>query len=251
MTKIKYIFLSLLSLAILNCKEQEAHAFPTEKRFWKIEDYRAANLELNYGYESDEKLPSLDDPATRIIIEKLVDHENYKVVLDDKELGIKHRNRVAQDFFRQWKDMTNIYQGMDRKDNYLYDKEQLAVFEFGLGLQLRYFKLGNDEIIESADDPNSNSVKFNINSNIQTLIANYNIYLDKINEEKAYSEEGKKMIARGIDKYFTDLVEVYPNANYSKMERKIDLMNDKSNSQDIKTSLSKLKELIESKKTRE
>lgn len=250
MTKIKSLILVILFLTISNCKEEE-HPFPTEKRFWSISDYRDVNLELNYGYESDERLPSFDDPETRIIIQKLVDHENYKIVLDDKELGIKHRNEVARKFFSQWKDMTNIYQATDRKDNYLYGLEQLAVFEFGLGLQLRYFKLGNDEIIESADDPNSNSVKNRVNSNIKTLLANFNIYLDKINEEKAYSEEGRKMISKGIDKYFTDLVELYPNANYVNMVKKIDLMHKKSNSPKIKASLIKLKELIASKKPKE
>lgn len=249
MIKIKYLFLSLLSIAILSCNEKEKHSFPTEKRFWDASDYRTANLELNYGYDVDEKLPSFDDPTTRVILEKLVDHENYKIVLDDKELGLKHKNRVAEKFFLQWKDMTNIYQAMDRKDNYLYDKEQLAVYEFGLGLQLRYFKLGNDAILESADDPSSEN--FNINNNIQTLLDNFSNYLDKINEEKAYSEEGKKMISRGIDKYFTDLVELYPNANYSKMVKKIDLMHAKSKSPEIKSSLTKLKELIESKKVQE
>lgn len=249
MIKIKYIFLSLLCIVILSCNEKEKHSFPTEKRYWDAADYRVANLELNYGYDVDEKLPSFDDPATRIILEKLVDHENYKIVLDDKELGLKHKNRVAEKFFLQWKDMTNIYRAMDRKDNYLYDKEQLAVYEFGLGLQLRYFKLGNDAIIESADDPSS--VSFNIDNNIQTLLDNFSNYLDKINEEKSYSEEGKKMISRGIDKYFTDLVELYPNANYNKMVKKIDLLNAKSKSPEIKSSLTKLKGLIESKKAQE
>lgn len=249
MIKIKHLFLSILSLAILSCNEKEKHSFPTEKRFWDAADYKAANLELNYGYDVDEKLPSFDDPSTRMILEKLVDHENYKIVLDDKELGIKHKNGVAEKFFLQWKDMTKIYQAMDRKDNYLYDKEQLAVYDFGLGLQLRYFKLGNDVILESADDPNS--VRFNINSNIQALLGNFSNYLDIINEEKAYSEEGKKMISRGISKYFTDLVELYPNVNYSEMIKKIDLMNAKSKSSEIKNSLTQLKKLIESKRAEE
>lgn len=250
MNRIKPVVIAIFCLIVINCKE-EKHAFPTEKRFWDIQDYRAANLELNYDYESDEKLPSFDDPQTRIIVEKLVDHENFKVVLEDKELGIKYRNEVAQKFFSQWKDMNKIYQATDLKDNYLYDKEQLAVFEFGLGLQLLYFKLGNDQIIERADDPNSKLIINKINSNIGTLIDNFNIYLDKINEEKAYSEEGKKMLAKGIDKYFTDLVELYPKANYGNMLKKINLMYDKSNSEEIKTSLTKLKELIISKKTQD
>jgi len=144
--------------------------------------------------------------------------------------------------------MTNIYQATDLKDNYLYDKEKLAVFEFGLGLQLIYFKLGNDEIIQGSDDPNSNRTQNNIKSNIKTLISNFNNYLDKINDEKAYSEEGKKILAKGIDKYFSQLIDLYPDADYTGMLKKISLMHQKSNSNEIKTSLIKLKELIESKK---
>jgi len=245
----KNIFLLFLCFLILSCNENEEHAFPIEKRFWNIKDYKAANLELNYGYETDEKLPSFDDPETSIIVKKLVDHENYKVVLEDKELGIKYRNRIAEKFFVRWKDMMNIYQEMDLKDNYVYDKEKLAVYEFGLGLQLLYFKLGNDEMLESADNPDA--VSLTINANIQTLIDNFINYLDTINEEKAYSDEGKKMISNGIDTYFINLVELYPNANYSKLIHKIDLMNTKSKSPEIKNSLVQLKKHIESKKPKE
>ncbi|WP_282049614.1 hypothetical protein [Maribacter aquivivus] len=249
MINTKYILVLFLSFLVISCSEKEKHSFPTEKRFWDIKDYEAASLELNYGYEKDEKLPSLDDPETSILVKKLVDHENYKIVLNDNELGIKHRNGIAEKFFVRWKEMTNIYQAMDLQDNYLYDKEQLAVYEFGLGLQLRYFKLGNDVILESADDPNS--VNYHVNSNIQNLVGNFINYLDNINEENAYSEEGKIMISHAIDTYFIDLVELYPNADYRAMIRKIDLMKAKSESQDIKNSLTKLKELIDSKETQE
>lgn len=249
MINTKYILVLFLSFLVINCSEKEKHSFPIEKRFWDIKDYEAASLELNYGYENDEILPSFDDPETSIIVKKLVDHENYKIILNDNELGIKHRNGIAEKFFVRWKEMTNIYQAMDRQDNYLYDKEQLAVYEFGLGLQLRYFKLGNDVILENSDDPNS--VNYHVNSNIQNLIGNFINYLDNINEEKSYSEEGKIMISQAIDSYFTDLVKLYPNADYRAMIKKIDLMKVKSESQEIKNSLTKLKQLIDSKKTQE
>ena len=67
----KNIFLLFLCFLILSCNENEEHAFPIEKRFWNIKDYKAANLELNYGYETDEKLPSFDDPETSIIVKKI------------------------------------------------------------------------------------------------------------------------------------------------------------------------------------
>jgi len=147
--------------------------------------------------------------------------------------------------------MNNIYNALDRKDQYLYDKEMLAVWHFGLGLQLKYFKLGNDQIKENADDPNSSRVKNNINSNVSTLIKNYLIYLDEINNEKAFTEEGKIKLANGIDKYFPALIELYPNANYSGMQNKAELMLKKAESDKIKSSLKKLIELIGSKSKKE
>lgn len=246
MIKIRIILVALITLTLINCKT-EKHEYPLNKRYWDLNDYDKVVLELNYGYESDENLPNFDDPQTRIIVEKLTDHQNFNIVLDDNELGLKHRNGVAEKFFNEWKDMNNIYDGLDRKDQYLYDKEMLAVWHFGLELQLKYFKLGNDEIKENADDPNSSRVKNNINSNISTLIKNYIIYLDEINNEKAFTEEGKEKLANGIDKYFPALIELYPNANYSGMKNKAELMFKKSESEKIKSSLNKLIDLIESK----
>lgn len=247
MTKIRIIFLTVIFVGLTNCSTEKSK-FPIEKRYWDTQDYAKVIHELNYGYEADEKLPTFDDPQTRVIVEKLTDPQNYAVVLDDKELGLKHRNDVAEKFFIRWKDMQKIYRATDRKDKYLYDKEMIAVWQFGLGLQLKYFKLGNDRILESADDPNSARVKNNINSNVSTLIKNHIIYLDEINDEDALSDEGKEKFSAGIDQYFTELVQLYPEANYSEMERKIELMEKKTKSDKIKNSLSKLKELIESKK---
>ena len=250
MTKIRIILFALISITLTNCNT-EKHEFPLDKRYWDLNDYDKVVLELNYGYEADEKLPTFDDPQTRIIVEKLTDQQNFNIVLDDNELGLKHRNEVAEKFFSEWKDMNNIYDALDRKDQYLYDKEMLAVWHFGLGLQLKYFKLGNDQIKENADDPNSSRVKNNINSNVSTLIKNYLIYLDEINNEKAFTEEGKIKLANGIDKYFPALIELYPNANYSGMQNKAELMLKKAESDKIKSSLKKLIELIGSKSKKE
>jgi hypothetical protein len=250
MKKIKYFLLALVCLTLTNCKTEE-HEFPLDKRYWDSKDYRKATLELRYGYKNDEKKPTFDNPEKRLIVQKLTDEQNFKIVLKDNELGLKHRNDVAKEFFNHWRDMQDIYQAIDRKDKYIYDKEMLAVWQYGLSLQLDYFKLGNDQIKESADDPNSSRVKNNINSNIKTLISNYIIYLDEINNEKAFTEEGKTKLADGIDKYFFKLIELYPDANYSGMKKKTELMLKKSQSNKIKSSLTKLIEFIDSKKKEE
>lgn len=243
------ILMVIIAIVIAGCKE-EKHKFPLDKKFWTPADYDEVNLDLNYGYEPDEKLPSLDDPETRAVVEKLTDQQNYLVVLDDNELGLKHRNNVAEQFFLQWKDMNKIYRGRDVQDNYIYDRELIKTYHFGLGLQLKYFKLGNDEILASADDPEDPAVVRRVNSNIQTMIGNFNIYLDEINDEDSYSEEGLKLLAEGIDKYFIQLVDSYPDANYNGMQKKVQLLKNKSKSDAIKNSLESLDQLIESKKVK-
>ncbi|TRZ43992.1 hypothetical protein [Robertkochia solimangrovi] len=248
MKRINLILLLLTCFISTHCTT-EKHQFPLDKRYWDLVDYEASILELNYGYDTDEKLPNFNDPETRLIVEKLTDHQNFKVVLDDEELGLKHRNEYAQKFFTQWKNMSKIYKDQDRKDQYLYDKEMLAVWHFGLDLQVRYFTLANTEIKESADDPNASKVSYTLNKNLESMINNYLIYMDELNNEKAFSEEGKEILAEGIDTYFTELVEIYPEANFDKMKKKAELMLKKSESDKVKSSLERLIDLIDSKKT--
>ena len=70
MTKIRIILFALISVTLTSCTT-EKHEFPIDKRYWDLNDYDKVVLELNYGYEADEKLPTFDDPQTRIIVEKL------------------------------------------------------------------------------------------------------------------------------------------------------------------------------------
>jgi hypothetical protein len=250
MKKVNFTLILFIFLIITSC-DKKNESFPIDKRYWTVEDYKNVVLELKFGIEKDEKLPSLSDPETKIIVEKLIDSQNYEIVLDDKELGLKHKNEVAQGFFDAWKDMTTIYNETDRKDNYLYEIEMIGVYKFGLGLQLYYFKLGNDEIIESEDDPNSEQVQNIINRNVNTLIGNYTAYLNLINEESSFSENGINSYAQGIDDFFPELINNNPNGDYSEMENKITLLEKKCNSQVIKTSLKNIQELIDSKKSKE
>ncbi|MCX2745330.1 hypothetical protein OO013_15740 [Mangrovivirga sp. M17] len=250
MTKIRVIIFALASIILTNCNTDK-HDFPVDKRYWDVNDYDEIVLKLNYGYEEDEKLPTFDDPETRIIVEKLTDQQNFNIVLDDTELGLNYKNEVADKFFSEWKDMMKIYDDLDRKDQFLYDKEMLEVWHFGLELQLKYFDLGNIQIKENADDPNSSRIKNQINSNISTLIQNYLIYLDLINREDALTKEGRAKLAEGIDKYFPALIELYPNAKYSGMKNKAELMLKKSESDKIKSSLERLIQLINSNTEKE
>ena len=243
MKLIKTIPIAFLTLLICSCNSLE-DKYPIDKRYWDNEDYKNVVRELRFGIEPDEKIPSLKTPDKRVVFEKLIDQNNYVVVLDDNELGTRYKSEIASEFFDRWKDMNQIYRDTDRQDRYVYDQELVKVWHFGLGLQLRYFQLGNDLIEENADDPNSRRVKRNTTSNIQTLISNYNIYLDEINNEDSFSEEGKKLLSEGIENYFMKLIDQHPDANYSSMKKKIDLMKKKSKSDLIGNSLDKVSERI-------
>tara|TARA_R110002124_G_scaffold162962_2_gene330294 strand:- start:777 stop:1532 length:756 start_codon:yes stop_codon:yes gene_type:complete len=244
-TKNLLIVLSILFFTA-SCKTE--NKFPTDKKYWDTDDYENVVRELRFGTKPDEKLPTFDDAETKIIVEKLTDQENFKVVLDDDELGLKHKNEIGEKFFKIWQDMTEIYSQIDRKDIYVYEKERIEVFNFGLALQIRYFKLGNDEIKQRSDDPNAINVSQTVNSNVNTLIGNYMFYLNEINNEKSYSNIGLDLIAKGIDQYFTDLVNLYPNSDYDDLKEKLVLLSNKTKSENIKSSLVNLQKLIESKK---
>lgn len=246
MKRIKTIALLILAcIGLSSCKKENEHQFPLEKRYWDANDYKEVVFELKYAYDVDEKLPTFENPNTRPIVEKLTDQENFEVVLNDQELGLKYKNRIAEKFFKEWQEMSDVYSSTDRKDHYPYEKEFLSVWHFGLGLQLKYFKLGNDYIIENADDPNSRNIMNKVGSNVKTLIRNYMIYLDLVDNENAFSEEGIEIFASGIDKYFTELHSLYPNSDYSEMKRKSELMLEKSNSAKIQSSLKNLLKVID------
>lgn len=246
--KNKYLILSvLLCLSLINCKKE--NKFPIEKKYWDVADYDNVIREIKFGSNPDEKLPTFDNPETNVLLEKLTDEENFRVVLDDKALGLKHRNELAQQFFDEWKDMNTIYKEIDRTDKYVYEREMVEVFNFGLELQIKYFKLGNDEIVDQSDDPTSLAVKNNLNSNINILVNNMTLFLDEINNEKSYSDVGLNLIASGIDKNFTDLLNTFPNHNYESLLEKVNLLLKKTKSQKIQQSLTKLKQQLEAKKS--
>jgi len=242
MSKIKILTLAIISLIITSCSS-EKKKFPLNKKYWDTSDYANVTRTLKYGFENNAKLPTFDNPETRIIIEKYTNPQNYLVILDDNELGLKHRNKIGETFFYRWKDMSTVYSKRDRKDNFIYEKEMLAVYHFGLGLQQRYFKLGNDDILQGADKPDD--AKGTINSNIGTLISNYQNYLDLINDENSLSESGKQIYSEGLIKYYTELINLYPKANYSSAKSKKKKKKEKSKSEIIINSLNEIIGLIE------
>lgn len=238
------LFIVLTISIVFSCKNESDNL--SDKKYWDANDYATVINQIKYNSKPDEKLPTFDNPETKVLLEKLTDEDNFRIVLDDNELGIKHRSEVAQQFFDEWKKMSDIYTEIDRTDKYLYEVEFIEIWNFGLELQLKYFKLGNDAIIEKSDDPNSANVKNTTSSNIDALVNNMMIYLDEINNEKSFSEIGLSLISDGITKNFVDLINTYPKHNFEGLSKKVNLMLNKTKSENIRKSLTTVKLLLES-----
>lgn len=238
---------SILTILMVGCSKKEGK-FPIEKRYWDVNDYQNIVRELRFGFKQDETLPNFKDPESAIIPTKLIDQNNFKVILEDKELGLNHKSKIGEDFFSVWQDMMNIYNATNRKDQYLYEKERLSVWHFGLGLQRDYFELGNERIKQKADDPNADNITSLINRNVGTLISNYNLYLDEINNEVSYTNEGLQLLAEGISKYFNKVVFDYPNSSFNSTRKKAELLSKKTKSNNIKIALEELIKNIDARK---
>jgi hypothetical protein len=240
MRKKYFIMLSTLIL-LISCNNKE-EKFPIEKRYWTVDDYENVVRELRYATKPDESLPRFNDPETKIVIEKLTDEENFRVVLNDKELGLTHKSETAQKFFDVWRSLNETYSLLDKKDMYVYEKESLEIWKFGLELQQEYFKLGNQKINENSDG--SESVNKVLSDNVETLIDNSIIYLNVITNEKQFTEDGKKLIAETIVTSFTKLIEENPKADFTNLKNKINLLNKKITDPTILGSLNSLSTVI-------
>ncbi|WP_422362273.1 hypothetical protein [Reichenbachiella sp.] len=214
--------------------------FPMEKRFWTPEDYENVFREIRFNTPEGERFPELKNPETSTIFKKLVDRDNFEAVLGDDQLGINHRNNVASDFFNVFRQFTELYYKTDRQDKFVYGRELIEIYKFGLDLQIYYFKIGNDNILKEADDPSSSSVKNVIASNVKTVYKNFNNYLDYTNNESGFSEDAIIAYCEGLDNAFPKLFETFPSGNPNITKKKAELMYKKAQNDKLKNSLQKL-----------
>jgi hypothetical protein len=237
-------FLTILFLfPLASCSDK----FPVDKRYWTPEDYRAVLFEIEYETTIDEQYPRLSDPETAEVIKKLVDAENYKVMLDDPELGLNFKNEIAQEFFDHYRNMSKLYHVTDRQDKYVYPEEVAEIEKFGLGLQIIYFTLGNERIRQESDSPESTEVKQVIRQNEQTAIRNFNIYFEHIKDEEHFSSSAA-LLAEGVTIHFFKLIEAFPDADYSSMAGKASALLEKTQEPALKDALSSLLTKIDSVK---
>jgi hypothetical protein len=221
--KFNYLFLIPIVLNI-GCSGDSLSEYPMDKRYWTPKDYDQVIRTIEYVMPKDQPHPSFNNQKTAPVINKLIDPQNFLVVLEDEALGLNHRRSVAQDFFNEYRDLTNAYYETDRQDNFIYGLELVRIMQFGLQLQRPYFRLGIDKIIYDADDPKSSEVKRLTDSNVRIIYENYNNYLDLVNKEGSFSENELDVYSKVIDQEFTVLFNEFPSRHRAITKKKAELM---------------------------
>ncbi|NBW38197.1 MAG: hypothetical protein EBR30_24875 [Cytophagia bacterium] len=225
-------FVSVLLLAACTSR------FPVDKPYWTDEDYRAVWLEL-YSMSKDEELPRFSNPETNEVIRKIITPQNYEVVLEDSELGLNYRNEVSQKFFDHIRSIIDLYGQMDVQDKFVYAEELAELRNFFLGFQIVYFKIGNENIANQSDDRQT------IKRNEQTIINNFNSYLEDLRREKTYGNHAA-ILGKGVSTHFSKLIMTFPTADYSGMLAKAKAIREKVQTPEIQQALSELITKIES-----
>jgi hypothetical protein len=244
--KLFLFFIVATAFFIVNgCNSEPADEYHVQKKYWDENDYENALNLIKYHTPNTEKLPCYSIPAKTPAFLKLVDVNNFKVVMEDQALGLNHRKEFSQKMFDYYKDMQEAYDVMDKQDKFVYPKELAEIMNFGLEFQISYFKLGNEEIKKDADNPNSPEVQNVLHSNEQRLVDNFTIDLSFVKREKAFSDDALAIYTSGIDKFFKQLVTEFPNADYSAMLSKANLMQQKAETTEVKKMLSNLTALLE------
>lgn len=244
----KLTSLILVVVLFFSCSSKLPESFHMNKRFWDISDYQAAINQIRYATPKEEGYPRLSDPLTSPVFRKLVDKQNVSVILEDKQLGVKHKNQVAQEFFDVSREIIEIYQAIDIQDKFVYPQELVKAIEFGLHTQILYFKVGNDEIIKDAINPEASEIKSLVTHNEQIIANNFNNYITFLTKADALNDTAIKEYSEMINVYFTKLIKEFPSADYSTIKNTAKTIIIKVKSSVLKKSLEDLVVKIDNKK---
>jgi hypothetical protein len=244
------LFLTIVLGAVLaSCESGPDYntLYRMEKPYWNGDDYANALTKIK-GTAAGDKKPSYGHPETAPVFVRLVNIENISVITEDEALGIRHRSDFAEGMFNRGQDMLDAYSNLDREDNYEYPQELVDVIRFNLYAQMQYFDLGNQNILEEADDPNEARVKNMIAGNEQTLVNNFTLYLDFVDDEKSFSVDALQGYVDVLNEFFPALIVKYPNANYSGMKEKATDMLNKAQDANLKAALTNIIDKIDANK---
>jgi hypothetical protein len=238
-----FISLTLLCM-MMACGEKLSDQYPINKKYWDGKDYLAVINRIRVT-KKEEKKPCYADAEKAIVFRKLVDKENVSVVLEDTTLGIAHRADFANGMFDNYREMVDLYIDQDREDKFIYPLEIVEVEKFGLYVQVLYFEIGNENIKKRSDNPNDPEVQNTLNTNVQTLIGNYSLYLDKTKYEDGLTAEALSSYTAGLNEYFPGLIRKYPKADYREMKSKIVDLSGRAKGTELKSSLNNLVVMID------
>lgn len=241
--------LLLVSILITGCGgPQLPDAYRMDKRYWDVSDYQDAVREIKYRIEDPQMFPRLSDPLTASVFKKLVDIQNIAVILEDETLGIDFRQEQAEGFFEVVNDVTRVYQPLDKQDKYIHPMEFVELINLNLYTQLLYFKIGNESIIKDALDPESKEVRKVVGRNAQIVVDNFEIYIEKLAKQDAYSSDALNRYAQIIDLQYSNLIKEFPSSNYSGIKRSTEALLKKIENQALINSLNDLVEKIRANK---
>lgn len=234
-----YTMLTIASLFLLCSCGGNTSKFPMEKKYWGPKEYEQVISDIRFLTPEDEKYPTLDDPETAAVFKKLIDRENINVVADDASLGVRFKAQFMSDLFDQYRALVDTYKAkMDQEDKFVYDVELAEILNFGLYLQVYYFKLGNDQVVAEADTPAS--AQSTVDRNEQIIVGNFNNYLDFVNYERSFSARALDIYILGLDDGFSFLIATFPNAPYQTNISKAEAMEKKAAETSLKEALNRL-----------
>lgn len=238
MRKVSLLLFMAVTVALISCNNSKeasiSEQYHLDKKFWDQHDYSNAVNKIKYGGEANK--PAFDNELAPVL-NKMLDMNNISVVMEDESLGIEHRSDFGNAIFDEWRDLREAYHGKDEQDMFKYPTELVEILKFGLGFQQYYFKLGNDKVRIEEDDVDKQEVKRVVRHNLGAMVSNYNLYLDYMDYEESFTDPALNSYAEGIDRYFPQLMEKFPNASYNSMQKKAAAMLKKTEHAEVKQSL--------------
>lgn len=202
-------FLNLLFGVVLlfmySCGSGISENYHIEKPIWDVDDYALAIEEIKLSQVNEAEIPTISNPELAQVFHKLTDKNNLFLVLEDKELGLKHRSEISSRFFNFGQDIMGIYGELDVQDKYVHPKEYILAIDFFLTAQRLHFKIGNENIKKQTVD-----FENYIKSNEATVVNNFENYISFLINEEAFDSESRKELALMLDAQVKDLITTFP-----------------------------------------
>jgi hypothetical protein len=221
--------------------------YQMDKKYWDAKDYDEVLTYIKFRLPQGDQYPNINDALTAPVFQKLIDKENLAVVLEDKSLGVKHREEFATSMRKELERMLELYSPMDREDKFVYDQELAQILSLFMYLETIYFSAGNEDIRQGLDKTNETRLNDLIRSNENICIKNFAVYLDYINRENSFSPEAIDVLSDGYSRSISNLITAFPDGDYKPLKVKTEGVLAKATSPKLKAALTTINGLLESK----